>query len=157
MARKLSIHPVYKPICKDEQRIPIPAHFCEAAGLDGKEPVEVCLWFVGKGRYRILAGDDLQHPDVEALRTRSSEREGPTDPTEFDDNAITVQSTRLLNADLKTGKEKRLSLPDFIMEALRIRTERRAVIVPEGRFVEIWSVETFESTFDVPTSDILSR
>lgn len=155
MPRKPAIHPVYKPICKDEQRIPIPANFCEAAGLGGKEPLWVSLWMVGEGRYRILAGEDANHPDIESLKTKISEREGPTAATEFEDNAATVLNIRLLPADLKPGKEKRLSLPDIIMDSLRIRTERRAVIVLDGRFVEIWSVETFEETHGVPTSELL--
>ena len=110
---------------------------------------------VGEGRYRILAGDDANHPKIESLRLKILEREGPTVATEFDDNATTVLNVRLLPADLKPGKEKRLALPDIIMDSLRIRTERRAVIVLDGRFVEIWSVETFEETYGVPTSDLL--
>jgi hypothetical protein len=153
--KKPAIQPVYKPICKDEQRIPIPANFCEAAGLGGKEPLEVSLWMVGKGRYRILAGENAHDPEIESLRTKISEREGPTVATEFDDNAATVLNIRLLSADIKPGKEKRLSLADIIMDSLKIRSERRAVIVLDGRFVEIWSVETFEETYGVPTAELL--
>lgn len=110
---------------------------------------------VGKGRYRILAGDHANHPEVELLRAKIGDREGPTVATEFDDNATTVLGVRLLAADLKHGKEKRLSLPDIIMDSLKIRSERRAVIVLDGHFVEIWSVDTFEETHDVLTSELL--
>lgn len=146
--------PVYKPV-NDHQRIGIPSGFREGALEPQTKPVTVSLWMVKSGRYRLLIGEHAEHPDIQALRTRISEREGAAAATEFDDDGSTVIGVRLVDAELSPGKEWRLSLPDIIMDALRIRKERQAVVVLDGKFIEIWGVETFEAALKVPTSDLL--
>jgi DNA-binding transcriptional regulator/RsmH inhibitor MraZ len=149
------IQPVYKPV-RDHQRIAIPAEYCEAIGLQAAvEIMDVLLWMIAPGRYRMLIGADMGAPDVAKLREAMEVRPEPHGPTEFDDDASTVMGVRILEARLSRGKECRLSLPDIIMDVLKIRREERAVVVCDGRFVEIWSVDTFEATFRVSTAALL--
>jgi DNA-binding transcriptional regulator/RsmH inhibitor MraZ len=154
MGRKISTQPVFSEV--RDGRVTIPNNFCEAAKLfPDSETIDVSLWMVGRGRYRLLAGDHRKHPDVEALRGKISEREGSTSPTEFDSDAYTVIDVRLLDTHVGKGKERRLALPPIMLDILKIRKHREAVVVLDGSFVEIWSVETFESANTIPTSELL--
>jgi len=154
MGRKISTLPAYSEVRGG--RITIPNNFCEAAKLvPDSETIDVSLWMVGSGRYRLLAGDHRRQPEVEALRVRISERQGSTSPTESDSDAYTVIDIRLLDTHLGKGKERRLTLPPIILDILKIRKHREAVIVLNGSFVEVWGVETFESANTIPTSELL--
>jgi DNA-binding transcriptional regulator/RsmH inhibitor MraZ len=152
--RSVRLDPVYK--AADGNRIPIPADFCTASILIS-DSTEILLWMVGPGRYRLLCGAHVDHPEISALRALIANREGPAEATEFDNNAATVAGARLKTGTLSvsTGKERRLSVPDILMELLNIRREGKAVVVLDGRFVEIWSVEAFEASFNTPTGDLL--
>jgi len=109
---------------------------------------------VDHGRYRLLAGEDAQHDDVETLRVLISDQDGSASPTASDSNALTVMQARLIDTHLGGGKERRLSLPPVILDIMKIKMHTEAVMVLDGRFVEIWSVETFESAFKVRTSEL---
>jgi hypothetical protein len=156
---KRSTEPVYKTA--DKNRIPIPISFCEAVALaPSTEPIEVLLWMVTAGRYRLIAGNHVDHPGIKGLLTRILERDGPKEPTDFEDDASTVLNVRLVEAKLSfvvrpssSGKEWRLSLPDILVDVLKIRKEGQAVVVLDGQFIEIWSVQTFEAALKVPASD----
>jgi len=154
VGKRLSTEPVYRDI--KDGRLTIPSNFCEAASLqDGaEEGLNVTLWLVRSGRYRILTVDHVDHPEIKRLRTSIAERDGPKAPADFDDDATTVISVRLIDTSLGPGKERRLSVPDIIQNVLGIRKEGRAVVVLDGKFVEVWSVEAFEATMKIPTSDL---
>lgn len=155
MGKRSSTEPVYRDF--KDGRITIPNNFCDAAGLKDKgEALDVTLWMIKKGRYRVLSGDNARHPEIESLRSYISERKGPVNAVDFGDEPTTVMNHRLVDdVNLGSGKERRLSVPDPIQDILRMRKEGRGVVVLDGQFVEIWSVELFESTLDVRTSDLL--
>lgn len=154
MGKRLSTEPVYKEI--KDGRVTIPNNFCEAAGLPAEsEKTAITLWLVRNGRYRLLAGDHTRHPEVEALRARIEEREGPASATEVDYNAYVVMNVRLVDTHLGGGKERRLSVPEIIANFLTGKKHGQVVVVLDGVFVEIWSIATFEATFEISTSELL--
>jgi DNA-binding transcriptional regulator/RsmH inhibitor MraZ len=154
VGKRSSTEPVYKDF--KDGRISIPNNFCDAAGLrDEGEPLDVTFWMVKKGRYRVLSGDNAKHPEIESLRLRISGRRGPESAVDFGDEPAAVLNYRLVDeVNLGSGKERRLSVPDPIQDILKLRKEGRGVVVLDGHFIEIWSVELFESTLDVLTSDL---
>ena len=111
---------------------------------------------VKKGRYRVLSGDHAKHAEIESLRSHISGRKVPASAVDFQDEAATVVSYRLVDeVNLGSGKERRLSVPDPIQDILKMNKDGRCVVVLDGQFIEVWSVELFESTLDVLTSDLL--
>ena len=153
MGKKLSTQPVFAEV--RDGRVTVPNNFCDLAGLTpAAETMEVVLWMVDHGRYRVLGGADATVPAVESLRNQISEREGPASATESDANAFAVMQVRLIDTHLGGGKERRLSLPPVIVDIMRVKKQKEVVAVLDGRFVEIWSIETFESANRVPTSEL---
>jgi len=119
------------------------------------ETIQVVLWLVGMGRYRLLAGDHAKHPDLEALRTRIAEHGGPIGATGFDDAAHAVINVRLIDTELAAGKECRVHLPDIVANVLKVREYGGVQVVLNGKFVEIWSVETLGAALAITTPELL--
>lgn len=154
MGKRLTTDPVFKEF--RDHRVTIPNNFCEVAGIPAKsETIDVILWLVGNGRYRLLSGDQGNHRDVELMRERITQRDEPSDPTASDDAVNAVLNLRLIDTDLGGGKERRLYLPEIVTNLLKVKKYGGVQVVLNGKFVEIWSIQALDDACSVPTADIL--
>lgn len=157
--RRTALEPTVKPL--NSGRVGIPEHFAAATGwIQGTEDIEVFLVMLVLGRYRIVPSAEAEHDhDLIDLRDRieSSSRDENKSPLEFQDNSTATLMARFVRAELSpSGAEWRLSLPPLVTQILGIEPKAgSALLLMAGRYVEIWDMEVYRSSFQKPLDEVI--
>jgi hypothetical protein len=142
-------------------RVIIPQDLCNAVQwISGTQPITAWLLLGRFGRHRLLSPQDIASPDFEELRNKISalESEPASGPLVFEGDEKATVASRLFEVDLRWSAAHgwRLTLPSVTINLWRIEPGRNdvAFLLSHG-YIEIWSMETLRSAFNVPLTDIL--
>lgn len=106
-----------------------------------------------RGRYRLIPVTEVDStPNLVALREQIANAgiEVNQSATDFEDDTSSVLAARFIETELsRAAREWKLALPAIVMDIFGIRPGKdKAVIVPAGRYIEVWEIDTFNSALD---------
>jgi len=109
----------------------------------------------------VPAREVAANPKLEALRRQIAEVAGGSQTAvDFEPGRSAVLVTTLIKTtlSLSTKREWRLLLPKIIASVLQIQPgDSEAVIVPDGPYLQVWSVDKYRSEYrSLSLDDILS-
>jgi hypothetical protein len=140
-------------------RIRIPAHLVEPAGLAGKAPINFCFLVVSPGRYRLLRmPTSSTTDDLSKILRHIKEVEAPGDILDGTgrNSEAAVVGRMIPCIASPPGPGWRINVPNVIKKMAYEREEPSYVfLLIVAGFVELWFPDTLREALSVPISNLL--